>query len=725
MDVAWIPRCLTTSSSFVQLGTDMFKTTRLYDFYSEADAAAPPGCMYLSAILSTDEGHHGLRLLQQARQAETKDGEREKRRREAPLPLDLPTNVGQLDLHGLRHIAQPNFGKDACDILQDETYAAKRCFRSADLSIQTQIMQDSPPKTPFVYHDHLEELERAKVLHCVAAVTCLLLVCTYFAVAKGCGQLSRTIFNGSSLKAVCITPPPVNLVDLILLLRLIAPMRRLKVYVADIRGWFHVIPICSFLQSCFGIVCGSEKCRKIFQWLVLPMGWSWSPYIAQSLAWSVILHHLDCDKYYFVETGPVDSPPQYRWVYNRNTRVVVGLVTLLYDNIGFFGFDQDVIEDFKKRVQHTAEQLRIPLKYSVLTTTINMDVDRRSLDQDTFPIYRGVQIGVRGREKRAVYRLDPSRIRKYSLWPTPVAGLEGPLNVMARYAGVILWRATVLLACNQQCMADYAGVVSVSRKLAKLAGGDKRRWRNMTTTLTAEDASALQPFWRTLLENAWIQPVLYEDIGEVHIIATDAQDDDNPGWGITVMSQEHLHADHYEERGVTWGGPFRGGMRNAGIFLQELGTATWGIQCSLKQGHRNIVIAVDNTGAAGVLRRLYSHNETANRWMIGLHKALRDARAQLRVVTVRSQDNAADAASRYRKLKSAEYRLCWEAIQAELAGWRCEVPTCWGTGETRDFDPEDFDGAAVDVLNDCVGPLPGEDSGHQAESILGDYLFTE
>jgi hypothetical protein len=102
-----------------------------------------------------------------------------------------------------------------------------------------------------------------------------------------------------------------------------------------------------------------------------------------------------------------------------------------------------------------------------------------------------------------------------------------------------------------------------------------------------------------------------------------------------------------------------------------------------------------------------------SRAILDLAEMLREHRVRLRVVSVRSADNASDAASRDRKLTFAEYARCWKAVQAELAGWRQEVPTCWRDVDGgRDFDPEDMETSFPDTLAEFVeeefGPVPEE-----------------
>jgi hypothetical protein len=53
----------------------------------------------------------------------------------------------------------------------------------------------------------------------------------------------------------------------------------------DFRHWFHQIPAPSWMRRLFGLR-GPDGTEH--QWQSIPMGWSWSPLIAQACAWTVL-----------------------------------------------------------------------------------------------------------------------------------------------------------------------------------------------------------------------------------------------------------------------------------------------------------------------------------------------------------------------------------------------------------------------------------------------------
>jgi len=646
------------------------------------------------------------------------------------LPVDAPDQVGTFKAEeALNTICRDlPFGKDACKILLDADYARRRCTKEVALTDLTASLKGAEPRTAGKYHPHLRRLSekpsRGVPVLIPAHLTLLLVVCTYFAVAKSCGLLARTIFNGHILKTASHVPPPVNLLDIVLLYQMIGGMRQPHIYIADIRGWFHVLKINVFLQLLFGIVCGC--CNEVWMWQVLPMGWSWSPYIAQCIGWSLILHTLPPDVYVF-EAVSQESPPQYRWLCRRlsdgSAGTRVGFVTLLYDNIGMFCIDHVVAQAFKRRIEATMAEFAVPLKYSDLfisgprscmrilpASAVDQKRHRGEVGEEKFPIYRGIQIGLATRNYVPNFRLDPSRVEKYRSWVRPVEGLTMTLCTLARYPGVILWRGSMLFAASRDCMSNYSGVINVSRKLSLLSGGCRRAWRNRHITLEKSDADALGGFWESVLINDWVSPRTPCQDATPFVVATDAyKDPSGNGWGVCYLNDEVEEKD-LSSRSLTYGGVFAGGMKEASIFLMELAIAYWTILRLVQEGKKHIVIVIDNTGAAAVLRRMYSHNKIANEWMKKLGPTLQENNVFLRVISVRSADNASDAASRGRLLTMTEYVRCRLVVQAELEGWRRHTPDCWADrSDYRNFDPEDTSGGA-DFFEELqeFGVVPGE-----------------
>ena len=98
----------------------------------------------------------------------------------------------------------------------------------------------------------------------------------------------RAIFNCRQANRDCRAPPSVNLPRVEHLLRKIHEVtagKGLFAFEMDFRCWFYQIPIIGELARHFIIACK----EKFYMLIGCPMGWSWSPFLAQSVTWGMLL----------------------------------------------------------------------------------------------------------------------------------------------------------------------------------------------------------------------------------------------------------------------------------------------------------------------------------------------------------------------------------------------------------------------------------------------------
>jgi len=116
---------------------------------------------------------------------------------------------------------------------------------------------------------------------------------SYFAVPKSESH-ARAIWNGKKLSSFCRPPPPVNLPYLPDLLTRLARLthqhkRPPTVIVQDWSSFFHQIPVSQEMSEFFGVRTGWSE-DHVWRWRTLPMGTTFSPWVAQSVGWGVVLH---------------------------------------------------------------------------------------------------------------------------------------------------------------------------------------------------------------------------------------------------------------------------------------------------------------------------------------------------------------------------------------------------------------------------------------------------
>ena len=153
------------------------------------------------------------------------------------------------------------------------------------------------------YRPHLEDLAKWRVLQEVTPEQ-VAFFATYFAVPKTPSSM-RSIFNGRQLSGASAVPPPVNLADVATALKMMAELAsrgRIYVCAGDFRHFFHQLPIehGENARSMFGLAVNAgtkdRPEKKFFRYNVLPMGWSFSPCIAQAMGWMVIAGRRDSEK---------------------------------------------------------------------------------------------------------------------------------------------------------------------------------------------------------------------------------------------------------------------------------------------------------------------------------------------------------------------------------------------------------------------------------------------
>jgi len=130
------------------------------------------------------------------------------------------------------------------------------------------------------------------------------------------------------------------------------------------------------------------------------------------------------------------------------------------------------------------------------------------------------------------------------------------------------------------------------------------------------------------------------------------------------------------EHGRAWSGP----LLASHIFVKELLAAKSTVEACIAShpGPLRITLGVDNTAAAHALRNGYSSNQFVMPHIRQLHQLLQISRSTLHVVSIRSEDNASDAASRGRRASNDEVKttsilLAQHQLESSKMGLRANV----------------------------------------------------
>jgi hypothetical protein len=230
------------------------------------------------------------------------------------------------------------------------------------------VKKKGGPRVPDRYSDHIRDLLKAGLLAEEDDLG-IKFLSSYFSVEKT-EETSRSIFNGRRLSKECPVPEPVNLCDTQQLVdgirQFLARQAKegrapqIHVYGADFRHWFHQIPAPRWLRRLFGL---QRLSGGRLQWKSLPMGWSWSPVLAQSAAWATLLFRenneaplLDEDAFRSHHGGSSRLPT---WVDVMYKGAVHGIATVYYDNFLFICDSDEACTHVKKRIERNC-QLEMP-----------------------------------------------------------------------------------------------------------------------------------------------------------------------------------------------------------------------------------------------------------------------------------------------------------------------------------------------------------------------------
>jgi hypothetical protein len=568
------------------------------------------------------------------------------------LNLDEINVAGQLAICELMvlatlHIFLP-YAVHALRLITDRAYFEKQIQPPKKQS------REEMKSTAEKWREHIESLVQWRVLR---YVQCGAVHYThkYFAIAKSCGKVARAIFNGRSFSNEGALPRSVNLPDVAELMRVLSSAfdgRKYSFMCADWRHWFYQFGLKDDIQAFFGV-----RMLDVFLVLrVLPMGWSHSPLIAQSTGWLIILEVLrrcgvDISEY----IGKEQLPP---YIHVEQNDVVL-VIALWYDNVGFFCSDDNLTNAFGRHFTAVCSDFRVAIKEQHLYSQREMDIRRRGLekaedvsrtdesmgksDKGGKPpaTYLGMEIGWSFDipSKRIVFQWRHSLARRRR-WLSQCPLMPCTCRAIAQLVGIIVWNCHMHL----KPLALIRQSIEVLRKASSIKAlrPSSSAWDTVEPALN-EDVERLRAEVALICRNSdWI----YSITPKIHrqiIIASDAS---SKLWGYIIYDAclSVLHQNH-----DTFSRHLQGDRH---IFVKELLAATLAIEyvCSTyDEMPLEIVIGIDNTAAAGVLRRLYSSTHYGCEMVDRVVKALGD-KHRLRVISLRSEDNPSDPLTRMRPL---------------------------------------------------------------------------
>lgn len=240
---------------------------------------------------------------------------------------------------------------------------------------------------------HLRDMEGFGILKRKAR-SCIKSFARYFAVMKSDGLTARSMFNGKHLSRCFKSPPTTNLPDIADVLKIIAMSDFL--IIGDFRHYFHQFPLNEEIGGHFGL----EQSDEAWIYTVLPMGWSWSPRIAQSSSMSILLEAsvrswlMDLTAY---KESP--NPPSIIHFKKGSNGEVVGSAIVWYDNVLACFTDAQSRDLYDEKLDALTSDRELNVSWKEFKKWSRKDMAESRPEKD-LPHYLGL-VFANGRGKRA------------------------------------------------------------------------------------------------------------------------------------------------------------------------------------------------------------------------------------------------------------------------------------------------------------------------------------
>lgn len=500
----------------------------------------------------------------------------------------------------------------------------------------------------------------------------------YFEVKKG-EDRARAIFNGKALSGWCRPPPNVNLPSHRQFVNQVLGGRNLIAQL-DFRHWFHQIPVCEQLRHAFGLKMretdGAEP--SYYEWCSLPMGWSWSPCVAQAISWMMMLNSPKGETDPLFDVGLVKAPEAGlpTWVYTRDGRAAV---SVYYDNVVVFSSSHATLQEILKRIDYNIEHFNAEVK---IKPEDERAPGRRHIKKVQDARVEPVEVlgCIIRRDECGKVRVRP---RGLESWMQDKVKPRMTCREVSRFVGRMIFAASLhresiyqseigRVACSAAVeLASYAQrggwsmVIDVPAEV-------RRTWPQLEALLDEEQP----PEEGSRAPNALCSTLL----------ATDAS---SSGFGTCVFNNGVRIAE------LDQSGRWDDSVAKEHIYFQELRALLIG----LESVQERVDVVVDNAALAWTIRNGVSRNKKAMEILLANRSQLVKVNHVFLVV---SADNPADPGSRGDPYSVDREEKMWLAVRSEQAGVRrASERKAYKDGQKirHDAPPEELD----DVIEDIFG----------------------
>lgn len=422
----------------------------------------------------------------------------------------------------------------------------------------------------------------------------------YFQVPKK-GNVWRAIFNCVPQGKVFARPPILRLICVKELITILGIFIKPICGTADLRHWFYQIELPENLRHSFSVGTPSlqrKGCRM--ELLVWPMGFSWSPWVAQCIATLIVVglhpnakgHDLS-----FETDEHITSVIRCKDSLER----IIAVIILFYDNFLIVAESRRVYDKVKSKI--TACAAFLGAKWKMTPDAADPFL---KADSEGWLVFLGFRFKTDAHMVTWQHSTD-----NIAEWKDLNVEVPTPRK-LASLIGLAVWNCTMRMLSY----AQIALIIYLGKRFTPASDEDAEAWDLPTVVLAPEQSLLLRTFMENLLANP-TESFLVKDRYPVDTIAL-ASDASNlrAAWLKYQLDGSVLPNDVH-----VW--TFSEAEARRTIFWKESSIALMAVQTNLKaippatpeRGLIQFRIAIDNTAACSAIKSCYSSDiELCEEW---------------------------------------------------------------------------------------------------------------
>jgi len=341
--------------------------------------------------------------------------------------------------------------------------------------------------------------------HCVAV--------TYFCVAKGDSDVGRAITSCRYLNSLCDNSPHFRLATTTRIFEILSQFTKPWIACEDYRHYFYQISLPQVARHLFTIIIGDQA----FQLRDLPMGFSWSPNIAQSITCAMIYKARALWREAMIKCGTPESALEQPSIPSKAVEDAIHFqirgktrITMLaiYDNVMIVA-DNDInrrrameaMNQVQKEVgvvmKHNESSLPLPAGWEMYPSTRAFGEDHPKATTLVDELYGeyftflGIDYTVGNTEgkEQVIWRHTRKNVQR---WEKSRKQIIAPLlcNEVAEVIGILQWD----IRCSGIPLSALSLPLSILAKVGRSLHADNLKWTDRCTLDDRETETLLKAY---------------------------------------------------------------------------------------------------------------------------------------------------------------------------------------------------------------------------------------